>query len=297
MLAEQLRQAARQLAAAQVPSPQADALTLAAHVLKLDTAELRLRQARGDQVTLGTTFWELIDERSRRIPVQHLTGVAHFAGCSLAVGPGVFIPRPETELLAQAAISQAQDFLAEAPKNLIIVDLCTGSGAVAIALARAVPKARVIAVELSELAMAWAHRNVAELSPQVELRLADATQALPEFAGQVDVVVSNPPYIPNAAVPREPEVRDHDPELALYGGSADGLRIPRAVIDTAARLLRPGGAFLMEHAEGQQQTLLGGLAADVWAKGGGHRDLSGRPRFITARRAGRRAVRAADLPG
>ncbi|MGL5828665.1 MAG: peptide chain release factor N(5)-glutamine methyltransferase, partial [Angustibacter sp.] len=146
MLAEQLRRAGAELAAAGVPSPDVDAELLAAHALRLELAELRLRRARGDELTLGEEFWQLIAERARRVPVQHLTGVADFAGCSLSVGPGVFIPRPETEVLAQAAIDRARELTD--PDALLIVDLCTGSGALAIALARALPTSRVIGVEL-----------------------------------------------------------------------------------------------------------------------------------------------------
>ena len=161
-------------------------------------------------------------ERAARVPLQHLTGQAHFRRLTLAVGPGVFVPRPETEVTAGHAIDAASALGPDA----VVVDLCTGSGAIALAVKDELPGARVLAVELSDLAHGWAVANRDRLGLDVEVRLGDATTAFDDLEGAVDVVVSNPPYIPVGAVPVDPEVRDHDPEVALYGGSADGLADP-----------------------------------------------------------------------
>ncbi|MDO5699629.1 MAG: HemK/PrmC family methyltransferase, partial [Dermatophilus congolensis] len=167
----------------------------------------------------------------------------------------------------------------------LVVDLCTGSGAIALAVATEVPCADVVAVELSEHALAWAGRNRDMHCPRVELRHGDATDpaTCADVAGRVDVVVSNPPYIPPDAVPVDPEVRDHDPEIALYGRGHDGLDVPRKVIDVAAGLLRPGGLFVMEHAEVQSQALVRHLTqAGRWGDVQAGTDHAGRPRFVSA---------------
>jgi len=169
----------------------------------------------------------------------------------------------------------------------VVVDLCTGSGAIALAVKDEVPGAEVYGVELSELAFAWAVRNRDDLGLEVDLRLGDATAAFTDLEAGVDVVVCNPPYIPVDAVPNDPEVRDHDPEVALYGGSQDGLRIPLEVAERAAVLLRPGGFFVMEHADVQGESLQAGLrASGRWRDIEDHQDLNGRPRAVTAFRAG-----------
>jgi release factor glutamine methyltransferase len=172
----------------------------------------------------------------------------------------------------------------------VVVDLCTGSGAIALSLKQEVPAASVHAVELSDLAHAWAVRNRDDLGLDVEMVLGDATTAFVELEGEVDVVVSNPPYIPVGAVPNDPEVRDHDPDVALYGGSADGLRIPLEVAARAGALLRDGGVLLMEHADVQGRSLPAALrATGVWADVEDHDDLAGRPRVSRAVRAPRLA--------
>ena len=166
------------------------------------------------------------------------------------------------------------------------MDLCSGSGAIALAIKDEVPAAEVHAVELSELAHAWAIRNRDDLGLDVDIRLGDATLAFPDLEAGVDVVVSNPPYIPVGAVPNDPEVRDHDPEVALYGGSSDGLRIPLEVAARAAVLLRPGGFFVMEHADVQGDSLPAALrTTGLWQDIQDHEDLNGRPRAVTAVRA------------
>jgi release factor glutamine methyltransferase len=193
----------------------------------------------------------------------------------------VFVPRPETEVVAGAAIDVARGLTAP-----LVVDLCTGSGAIALAVATEVPDAEVHAVELSDQALAWAARNVARFAPDLDLRAGDAGSAFGDLDGVVDVVVSNPPYIPPDCEPVDPEVRDHDPEVALYGLGADGLQVPREVVAAAARLLRPGGTLVMEHADVQQAVLLRSLSSSgLWRDEAGHRDLTGTPRYVTARRA------------
>lgn len=282
-LQEAIRSAVRELAEAGIASPEADAVALAAHALGCGPEEVRRRMILHAPADAGFTtgFGDLVRERAARIPLQHLTGVAHFRRLTLSVGPGVFVPRPETEVVAQAAIDAA--LLCSPPP--LVVDLCSGSGAIALAVSDEVPGARVIAVELDPLAMAWASRNRERSGLPVELLEGDATTALDDLVGQIDVVVSNPPYIPTGMVPQDPEVRDHDPELALYGGSADGLRIPLAVADRAAILLRAGGWFVMEHADTHGEVLPERLRRrGAWTEVCGHRDLAGRPRYVTARR-------------
>jgi release factor glutamine methyltransferase len=270
------------LAADGVPSPEADALALAAFALGCDVAEVRRRMVLLDEVDAGflDRYAGLVAERGARVPLQHLTGRAGFRRLELSVGPGVFVPRPETEFVAGLAIDEALTL--DSP---VVVDLCTGSGAIALAVADEVPAATVHAVELGPEAHAWADRNVSESGLLVDLRLGDATEAFPDLEGTVDVVVSNPPYIPVGMVPLDPEVRDHDPELALFGGSEDGLAVPLAVAGRAARLLRSGGLLVMEHADSQGRTLPHGLGrTGEWTDVADHDDLTGRPRATTARR-------------
>lgn len=280
-----LRQATERLTAAGVPSPRADAELLAAHVLGVSRGRvgaLALLGSDSPERSHLERFEDLVLQRAKRIPLQHLTGVAYFRDLELQVGPGVFVPRPETETLAQLAIDAAREAIARAGRA-VVVDLGTGSGAVAAAVAAEVPEASVHAVELSEHAAAWAERN---LTPHgVELRVGDLRTAYDDLDGSVDVVVSNPPYIPAEAVPLEPEVRDHDPELALYGGGADGMELPRAVERSAARLLVPGGFVAMEHAETQEEAALK-LFADTytWREARSHLDLTDRPRCTSAYR-------------
>jgi len=268
-----------------VPSPEADALALAAFALGTDVAEVRRRMVMLDEAEAGfrDRYAGLVADRGARIPLQHLTGRAGFRRLDLSVGPGVFVPRPETEFVAGLAIEAALGL--EAP---VVVDLCTGSGAIALAVADEVSTATVYAVELGREAHAWAERNVTDSGLAVDLRLGDATGAFPELEGTVDVVVSNPPYIPVGMVPLDPEVRDHDPELALFGGSPDGLAIPLAVARRAAQLLRPGGLLVMEHADRLGVRLPHGLGrTGEWTDVADHDDLTGRPRATTARRAPR----------
>ena len=269
--------AVRRLADAGVGSPEADAEILLAHVLEIDRSRLVLVDdvADGDR----TTYDALVGRRAAREPLQHLTGRAYFRHVELAVGPGVFVPRPETELLAGWAVERAG--VLDAP---VVVDLGTGSGAIAKAVADEVPHARVHAVEMDESAHGWATTNLAGTG--VDLRLGDLGTAFDELAGTVDVVVSNPPYIPlDAWESVALEVRDHDPALALWSG-ADGLDAMRVVEARAALLLVPGGVVGVEHADAQGESAPAVFAATGrWADVRDHRDLAGRPRFVTARLA------------
>jgi len=292
-----VRWAAARLAAAGVPSPRTDAELLLAHVLGADRGELR-RLAVLDTALPGdapATFAALVGRRARREPLQHLVGTAPFRHLELAVGPGVFVPRPETEQVAQVAIDEARRLAAaRAGEPVVVVDLCTGSGAIALAVATEVPAAQVHAVELDAAAHGWAERNVAAVARAtgvaVRLLRGDARTALRELDGQVDVVVSNPPYVPPDAVPRDPEVAGHDPAVALYGLGPDGLEVPRGVTAAAARLLRPGGLYVMEHAEVQDAAAR--RMVDAVRDGAGlafapaetRPDLAGRPRMVVARR-------------
>ena len=221
----------------------------------------------------------LVARRAEREPLQHLTGEAFFRGLRLAVGPGVFVPRPETEIVAQHAIDVLAATAAPTP---IAVDLGTGSGALALAMATEVPHASVAAVEVSPVAFTWAEQNRRAIGAEnLRIVLGDLADALHDLDGRVDVVVSNPPYIPLGAVPRDPEVRRFDPELALYGG-VDGLDVVRDVDATARRLLRPGGTLVIEHAEVQAAAIGALLAASGWRAIAHHRDLTGRDRATTA---------------
>lgn len=277
-LDQALRHAAAELSAAGVPSPRVDAEILAAHLLGESVG--RVRALAFTDAAAPEGYDELVAERARRIPLQHLTGKAYFRRLELAVGPGVFVPRPETETVAQLAIDRAL----LVPGGAKAADLGTGSGAIAGSIAAEVPGSEVYAVELSPLAIAWARKNLEPLGVQV--LEGDLRTALEGHNGTFDVVASNPPYIPADAVPNEPEAAEHDPAMALYGGGADGMELPDAAARTAARLLRPGGYFVMEHAEVQADTIAERLASNpAWQEVTSHQDLNDRPRATSAVRS------------
>ncbi|MGC4152494.1 MAG: peptide chain release factor N(5)-glutamine methyltransferase [Propionicimonas sp.] len=282
-LAQLVAGATQVLAEAGVPSPAHDARALAAHALGRETLPLLLDFGMDDTTTVA--FAELVERRRRREPLQHIVGSTGFRYLTLAVEPGVFVPRPETEVVAQAAIDEA-DALRRAGLAPVVVDLCCGAGGIAISVATEVVGSLVTAVDLSPTAVALTRRN-ARSAGVGAMRLEQGDVREPELLGDldgtVDVVVSNPPYIPPDAVPIEPEVRDHDPDLALYGGGPDGLEVPRWVVAMAVRLLKPGGLLVMEHAEVQ-----GAAVRQVVTDAGftGVRtidDLTGRPRAVVAR--------------
>lgn len=298
-----LREATSRLAAAGVASPRADAELLAAQVIGGSRGEVLAAALRGTALTAdqADVLEALVVRREAREPLQHLTGRAAFRSLELLVGPGVFVPRPETEVLAGLAVEAASGL--DTP---LVVDLCTGSGAVALAVADEVPQARVVAVEKENDAFRWACRNREVLGldgadtrgvPRVDLRrgdavdahtgvLADLVTAGPDGRplGTADVVVANPPYIPPDMVPVDPEVAEHDPRAALYGGGPDGLDVPRGVVRAAAGLLRPGGLLLMEHADVQGPATRALVAGDGWQDAVTLPDLAGRDRVLRVRR-------------
>jgi release factor glutamine methyltransferase len=269
--------AAARLAKAGVESPSYDAQVLLAHVLGVDRSRLPLVDDVAPQQ--AEEYDALVARRADREPLQHLTGVAHFRHVELVVGPGAFVPRPETELLAGWAVDAVAGL--ESP---VVVDLGTGSGAIAKAVAHEAPHARVHAVEVDEQAHAWAATNLAGTG--VDLRQGDLAEAFEDLAGAVDVVVSNPPYIPHEAWESvASEARDHDPALALWA-TGDGLDTIRVVERRAARLLRPGGVVGVEHADAQGDSAPAVFrSADRWELVRDHPDLAGRARFVTARLA------------
>ncbi|WP_284984694.1 peptide chain release factor N(5)-glutamine methyltransferase [Arthrobacter sp. efr-133-TYG-118] len=273
-LADAVREATTILSDAGVPTPRVDAELLAEHLLGVGLGRLRAMLLGDSAAPDG--YGDLVAERAQRVPLQHITGVAHFRYLTLAVGPGVFIPRPETESVVQVVIDHLQGL--QHPK---VVDLGTGSGAIAASIAHEVPGAEVHAVEFSTFAHAWASKNLKPLG--VKLVQGDLRNALPEHDGTFDVVVSNPPYIPAEAIPNEPEVALHDPPEALYGGGADGMELPTAAAASAARLLKGGGFFVMEHAEVQARWISEHLkAAGCWTQVTTHLDLNGKERATSA---------------
>jgi release factor glutamine methyltransferase len=271
------------LRAARVPSPEADAELLVGHVLGISRGAVHAKAITGlvlDAEQLIQLI-ELTERRAAREPLQHITGRAAFRSIELAVGPGVFVPRPESEGVAGIAIEALRAVASPAP---VAVDLGTGSGAIALAIATEVPHARVIGVEVSPLAFIWTKQNFREIAPDnARAVFVDLAVALPELDGTIDVVVSNPPYIPLGAIPRDPEVRLHDPEIALYGGD-DGLDVVRSVSLTARRLLRPGGTLVIEHGEAQSSAIADVLRIDGWGAIAHHKDLTFRDRATTALR-------------
>lgn len=285
----------RRLARADVPSPRVDAELLLAHVLGVPRGRMFLSDPIDPSDAMR--FEALLVRRSARVPLQHLLGEAPFRHLTLEVGRGVFVPRPETEGVVELAIRA----LSADSEERLAVDLCTGSGAIALAVATEVPQSLVHAVEIEEAAHGWAEKNVAAyadrlaaVGSQVVLHRGDATTAhlesLAALVGRVDVVVTNPPYIPDDAVPRDPEVAQYDPPRALYGGH-DGLDVVRGIATSAAALLRPGGVLVVEHSDAQGED--GGESGvpavlrehGSWVDVVDHPDLAGRARTTTAVRA------------
>ena len=255
------------LTGAGVPTAADDARRLVQHVA-----------GHGSQVDQDAVA-ALVQRRADREPLEYLIGQASFRGLTLAVGPGVFVPRAETEQTVQLAIDA---LAAAAGPHPVGVDLGTGSGAIALAMAAEVPQATVVGVEVAPEAFAWAERNARGVG-NVRMVLGDLAGALPELDGSVEVVMSNPPYIPTGMVPREIEVQRHSPAVALFGG-ADGMDVLRQVSVTARRLLRAGGTLVIEHGEQQAATVAAILTGDGWYDVASHRDAAGRDRATTARR-------------
>ncbi|MFB9749095.1 peptide chain release factor N(5)-glutamine methyltransferase [Leifsonia shinshuensis] len=269
------------LAQAGVPDPEVDADLLVGFVLGVGRGRVQALVVMDSTIDGedAERVRELTARRATREPLQHITGTAPFRALELAVGPGVFVPRPETEQVVQFAIDALRAVPSAEPVG---VDLGTGSGAIALAMATEVPHARVYAVEKSPEAFAWTRRNVEAVgAANLQAVLGDLADALPELDGTVDVVISNPPYVPDDAIPRDPEVRLFDPAAALYGG-ADGLDLVRVISGVARRLLRPGGTLVLEHGELQGAQIRDLLTADGWRAAATHRDLTTRDRATTA---------------
>ncbi len=268
-----ISQATARLAESGVASAHSDARQLAEFVLgeKL----YLLSQAPQD---FFDRYEQVITRRAGREPLQLITGRMYFRYLELLSQPGVFIVRPETEVVAGAAIEAASALAAP-----LVVDLCTGSGAIACALASEVPGCRVWAVELDSQAAALARTN-AQKNHNVSVIEADATGPLTELAeieGQVDVVVTNPPYVP-AGLIEDSETASYDPPLALFGGGVDGLELPLKLIKRASSLLRVGGVLVMEHDPSQAEALVKAAKAAGFSQSGCHRDLTGRQRYLQA---------------
>ncbi len=282
-----LRAATGRLEAAGVESAEHDARALALHALGLERpGDLHKHEVLPPEA--AAAFADLVERRAARVPLQHLVGVVGFRYVDLEVGPGVFVPRPETESVVQWAVDAARSEGWTAP---LCVDLCTGSGTIAFALANELPGAVVHAVELDPDSLAWTRRNaarrVAAGDPEVTLHLGSAEDALPELDGTLDLVASNPPYVATteAHIP-DPEVLEHDPGVALWAGE-DGLDIIRLVEQAARRLLRPGGLLVVEHSDRQGRSAPALLErAGGWTEIADHADLLGRDRYVTARWAG-----------
>ena len=281
LLLDEIALATARLAEAGVDSPRADAEIIAAHVHNVKRGELHTVP----DSEFDARFWEGIGRRAAREPLQHITGCAYFRYLELEVGPGVFVPRPETEVMTGWAIDRLRAMDVAEP---VVTDLGTGSGAIALAIAQEVPRARVHAVEADPLARAWAERNVTSYvesvphtAGRVMLHAGDFSDVLAELNGTVDLVVSNPPYIPVGAYV-EPEVSEYDPPAALWSGT-DGLNAIRTVERTARRLLRPGGLIAVEHGAQQGASVYWVFPEESgWRDTRNNKDLAGRDRFVTA---------------
>jgi release factor glutamine methyltransferase len=277
-----IESATKRFEEAGIESAGADAEILASFVLGINRGELLSKtitdESFSDEDALK--FEELVSKRAQRFPLQHLTGYAYFRALELKVGPGVFVPRFETEVVTQLAVDALRAIPSEEP---IAVDLATGSGAIALSLATEVPNAKIYAVELSADALVFTKENFSRYAPNAELRQGDLADAFGDLDGQVDVLISNPPYIPDEMIPIYPEVHLHDPSLALYGGT-DGLDLIRKVDASARRLLRPGGSLIIEHADMQGKAVQELLLASGWRNVATHKDLAGRDRATTGTR-------------
>ena len=283
LLLDEIAVAAARLAEAGVESPRTDAELIAAHVHGVGRGELPMVP----DDSFDPRFWDQVARRAAREPLQHITGLAFFRYLDLEVGPGVFVPRQETEVMTGWAIERLTEMDVAEP---VVADLGTGSGAIALAIAQEVPRARVHAVEADPLAGQWTERNIARCAAaaphtagRVTLHRGDFGSALGELDAMVDLVISNPPYIPAGAwVP--PEVGEYDPATALWGG-ADGLDAIRGIEAVASRLLRRRGLLAVEHGAPQGSAVYWVFAEERgWRETRNHQDLSGRDRFVTAAR-------------
>ncbi|MFG1639853.1 peptide chain release factor N(5)-glutamine methyltransferase [Amycolatopsis sp. NPDC049252] len=277
-------EATRILERAGVSSPRFDAEVIAAHVLGVERGRLPMVPLVDPPVI--EAIGQLVQQRAKRIPLQYLTGWAALGDITVAVGAGVFVPRPETELLLEWGVKFLQG--REFP---VVVDLCTGSGALALGVAHARPDAVVYAVDVDPQALAWARHNadVHADAGDTPIRLYSGDIADPtmfaELDGLVDLVLCNPPYVPDGT-PVPPEVAEHDPPRAVFAEES-GLAVIRHAIAAGARLLRPGGGLAIEHDDTHGSAVPALVRARRVLTGvEGHLDLAGRARFVTARRLG-----------
>jgi release factor glutamine methyltransferase len=281
-LSSRLDQATSRFEVAGIETARVDAELLACFVLGFNRGELQsalIADTSRPTPQQLETLESLFARREAREPLQHLTGEAHFRNITLKVGKGVFVPRPETEWVTQFAVDAAK---AAAVAEPLVFDLCAGSGAIGLAIASEVANARVIGIEKSSDAFAFTRANYEAIAPNNGTAvLGDLSEASTEFDGLVDVVISNPPYIPDQMVPVYPEVALHDPGLALYGGN-DGLDVVRVVSQTAKRLLHEGGTLVIEHADMQGEAVRHLLLSDGWRQVRTHQDFNGRDRTATA---------------
>lgn len=289
--ADVIRDAAVQLREAGIETPEHDAKLLLAEAAGVELRDVDKALLMGEE--LGTAeqlarFQSMLARRAKREPLQYITGHAPFRYLDLKVGLGVFIPRPETETVVQAGLDWLTEHGMIHPR---VVDLCAGSGAIGLSVVSEVPGSQVWAVELSPNTAEWTNKNLAEtakrypsIASNYQLEIADATSlaTLAQLDGTIDIVITNPPYVPESDVPEQPEVRDWDPKLALYGGSMDGTLIPERIIERAYRLLKPGGALVMEHDVTQGDRLVAYAKAAGFTTASTGRDWTGRDRYLFA---------------
>ena len=277
-----LRSAKERLAASDIQ--EIDAEHLFAYVLGISRMDLHnsvkldaTLKSLGDFGVIEDTFAKLISRRASHEPLQYLTGVAYFRHLEIEVGPGVLVPRPESELLVDAVLTHIANLEQTVDGEISVIDLGSGSGALALAIATEAPRSRVIAVEKSEDAFTWLKKNVAKISENVRVVAGDVADVLPGV--KCDIVIANPPYIPDQqTLPRD--VAEHEPHIALFGG-ATGLELPKLFIDAAARLLKRGGVLAIEHTE-EQGAAIDALLSREFIDIALHQDLTGRPRWTSA---------------
>lgn len=292
MMDETIATAAATLKEAGVDTPEHDAKILLSEAAGCELRDVDKAMLMGDGLEYDAAkFDAMIARRAKREPLQYIVGHAPFRYLDLQVGPGVFIPRQETELVVQEGI----DWITRnGLYNPRVVDLCAGSGAIGLAIVTEVQGSHVWGVEISPQAAAWTRRNIEAtmrrwpaLASNYELEIGDATSptTLDKLDGTIDMVITNPPYVPQSDIPAQPEVRDHDPELALYGGSLDGTLIPERIVRRAAALLKPQGLFVMEHDISQGDRLAAFAQANGFEQVHIRNDYTGRPRYLVAVRA------------
>lgn len=288
-VSEVIRAAAVRLREAGIDTPEHDAKLLLAEAAGVQLRDIDKAMLMGESVSYDESqFQAMLERRVKREPLQYIVGHAPFRYLDLEVGPGVFIPRPETETVVQAGLDWMTKHGWMHPR---VVDLCAGSGAIGLSVVSEVPGSQVWAVELSPRTAEWTKKNLVRTAKQYpsiasnyQLEIGDATSltTLTQLDGTVDMVITNPPYVPEADIPEQHEVRDWDPELALYGGSADGTLIPERIIERAYRLLKAGGVLVMEHDISQGDRLVAYAQATGFTSASTGQDWTGRDRYLFA---------------